>query len=773
MVPSLGPSCYMMCGMIEIVADRPAAPDYREALFAGLNAAQSRAVEAVDGAVLVLAGAGTGKTRVLTTRLAHILASRRAYPGEMLAVTFTNKASREMRERLEAMIGRAADGVWLGTFHALAARILRRHAEAVGLTSNFTILDTDDQLRLLKQLISAANIDERRWPARLLLHAIERWKDRGLVPDKVPADEAGDWADGRAVMLYREYQQRLRTVNAVDFGDLLLHNLTLFTANPEILETYQRRFRYLLVDEYQDTNIAQYLWLRLLAQQHKNLCCVGDDDQSIYSWRGAEIGNILKFEQDFPGALVVRLEENYRSTPEILAAAAGVIAHNRGRLGKTLWTRAAEGDRITVRGLWDAEQEARWVGDEIEALQRKGHALSEIAILVRAGFQTREFEERFIALALPYRVIGGPRFYERQEIRDALAYLRLVRQPSDDLAFERIVNVPRRGIGTATLQQLHAAARARGLPLVEAARDLIAAESLPRAARNALGGFLTAFDRWRAEAETLSHTDLVQIVLDESGYTGMWQADKSPDAPGRLENLKELVVAIAEFENLTGFLEHVSLVMDNAAGSAGDMVSLMTLHSAKGLEFDTVFLPGWEEGLFPSLRSVEEHGLKGLEEERRLAYVGLTRARRKALVSFTANRRIHGQWQSAARSRFIDELPEAQIDLVTEVGLGAAPAWGGSSNTGSTSWAGTSPGWGADWERARDARNARKPLLIESTPPKRGQDIPRVGGFSIGDRVFHQKFGYGTVRLVEDNKLSIDFEHAGDKKVMDAFVQHA
>jgi DNA helicase II / ATP-dependent DNA helicase PcrA len=410
----------------------------------------------------------------------------------------------------------------------------------------------------------------------------------------VPAEEAGDWADGRAVMLYREYQQRLRTVNAVDFGDLLLHNLTLFTANPEILETYQRRFRYLLVDEYQDTNIAQYLWLRLLAQQHKNLCCVGDDDQSIYSWRGAEIGNILKFEQDFPGALVVRLEENYRSTPEILAAAAGVIAHNRGRLGKTLWTRAAEGDRITVRGLWDAEQEARWVGDEIEALQRKGHALSEIAILVRAGFQTREFEERFIALALPYRVIGGPRFYERQEIRDALAYLRLVRQPSDDLAFERIVNVPRRGIGTATLQQLHAAARARGLPLVEAARDLIAAESLPRAARNALGGFLTAFDRWRAEAETLSHTDLVQIVLDESGYTGMWQADKSPDAPGRLENLKELVVAIAEFENLTGFLEHVSLVMDNAAGSAGDMVSLMTLHSAKGLEFDTVFLPGWE-----------------------------------------------------------------------------------------------------------------------------------------------------------------------------------
>ena len=760
--------------MSELPAPRSPHPTADPVLLASLNEAQVRAVEALDGAVLVLAGAGTGKTRVLTTRLAHILASRRAYPGEILAVTCTNKAAREMTERLETMIGRAADGVWLGTFHALAARILRRHVELVGLRSNFTILDADDQLRLLKQLIAAADIDERRWPARLLLHAIERWKDRGLVPDKVPEGEAGDWADGRALQLYRDYQQRLQTVNAADFGDLLLHNLTLFTDNSEVLATYQRRFRYLLVDEYQDTNLAQYLWLRLLAQQHKNLCCVGDDDQSIYSWRGAEIGNILKFERDFPGALIVRLEENYRSTPEILAAAGGVIAHNRGRLGKTLWTRAGEGDKVTVRGLWDAEQEARWVGDEIEALQRSGHALKEIAILVRAGFQTREFEERFIALALPYRVVGGPRFYERQEIRDALAYLRLVRQPADDLAFERIVNVPRRGIGTATLQLLHATARAREEPLVETARRLIAGDELPRAGRNALAGFVAAVDRWRSEADRVGHTDLAQIVLDESGYTGMWQADRSPDAPGRLENLKELVVAMAEFDNLAGFLEHVSLVMDNAADSAGDMVGLMTLHSAKGLEFDTVFLPGWEEGLFPSLRSVEEHGLKGLEEERRLAYVGLTRARHRALVSFAANRRIHGQWQSSARSRFIDELPRAHIVVVTEMGLSAAPAWGGGVAAASPGRsAGASPGWGVAWEAARDARNARRPLLIESAPPKRGQDIPRVGGFAIGDRVFHQKFGYGTIRIVEDNKLTIDFEHAGDKKVMDAFVQRA
>ncbi|MFI4947246.1 MAG: ATP-dependent helicase [Alphaproteobacteria bacterium] len=757
--------------MTDLLAGEPPLSAPETTHFALLNEAQCRAVAAVDGAVLVLAGAGTGKTRVLTTRLAHILATGRAYPGEILAVTFTNKAAREMKERLDQMIGRAAEGVWLGTFHALAARILRRHAEAVGLKSNFTILDSDDQQRLLKQLIAAANIDERRWPARVLLGIIERWKDKGLVPDKVPAGEAGEWADGRALALYRAYQERLLTVNAVDFGDLLLHNLTLFTENPEILATYQRRFRYLLVDEYQDTNVAQYLWLRLLAQQHKNLCCVGDDDQSIYSWRGAEIGNILKFESDFPGALIVRLEENYRSTPEILAAAAGVIAHNRGRLGKTLWTRAGTGDKITVRGLWDAEAEARWVGDEIEALHRQGHALSEIAILVRAGFQTREFEERFIALALPYRVVGGPRFYERQEIRDALAYLRLIRQPGDDLAFERIVNMPRRGIGTASLQLVHTAARAEGLPLVEAARRLIAGDALPRAARNALVGFLGALDRWRAAAEQLSHTDLVQSVLDESGYTGMWQADKSPEAPGRLENLKELVVAMAEFENLAGFLEHVSLVMDNAADAGGDMVNLMTLHSAKGLEFDNVFLPGWEEGLFPSQRSVEEHGQKGLEEERRLAYVGLTRARRRVFVSFAGGRRIHGQWQHSARSRFIGELPAGHVEMASEMGLNATATSGGSWGS---SWAGASPGWGAQWEAARDARNARPPLLIEGARiPQRGQEIRKVGGFAVGDRVFHQKFGYGTVRAVEDNKLAIDFEQAGDKKVMDAFVERA
>ncbi len=740
-----------------------AAPPYLTAL----NDAQRRAVEAVDGPVLVLAGAGTGKTRVLTSRLAHILATRRAFPSEVLAVTFTNKAAREMRERLEAMIGRAADGLWLGTFHAIAARILRRHAEAVGLKSSFTILDTDDQIRLLKQILQAENIDERRWPARVLLAVIQRWKDRGLAPEKVPRGDADGFVEGRAIALYERYQERLATVNAVDFGDLLLHNLTLFTGNPDILAEYHRRFRYLLVDEYQDTNVAQYLWLRLLAQARRNLCCVGDDDQSIYSWRGAEIGNILRFESDFPGAAIIRLEENYRSTSRILGAAAGMIAHNSGRLGKTLWTQAEDGDKVVVRGVWDAEEEARWVGDEIEALQRNGHRLGQIAILVRAGFQTREFEERFIALALPYRVIGGPRFYERQEIRDALAYLRLVAQPADDLAFERILNTPRRGIGGSTLQQLHTAARDKRLPLIEAARMLISGDRLRPSARNALASFVAWLDRWRAESDHASHTDLVQTVLDESGYTAMWQADRSPDAAGRLENLKELVVAMAEFDNLGGFLEHVSLVMDNAADSAGDMVNLMTLHSAKGLEFDSVFLPGWEDGLFPSQRAMEENGLAALEEERRLAYVGLTRARHRGYVSFAANRRIHGQWQSAIRSRFVDELPAEHVEFVAEPGLDARAArfaaggWGGALDLPQAPPAGP-------WAERR------RPLLIESGPvPRRGAEIRRVGGFSVGDRVFHQKFGYGAVLTVEDNKLAIRFEHAGDKKVLDAYVERA
>jgi ATP-dependent DNA helicase UvrD/PcrA len=737
-----------------------AAPPY----LAALNPAQRAAVEAVEGPVLVLAGAGTGKTRVLITRLAHILATRRAFPGQLLAVTFTNKAAREMRERLEAIIGSAVDGLWLGTFHALAARILRRHAERIGLKSNFTILDTDDQLRLVKQIIAAVGIDDRRVPPRMLLSAFDRWKDRGLGPDKVPADETAMVADGRGRELFKEYEQRLVALNAVDFGDLLLHNLTLLTGHADVLADYQRRFRYILVDEYQDTNVAQYLWLRLLAQGHRNLCCVGDDDQSIYSWRGAEVGNILRFEHDFPGAEIVRLEQNYRSTPHILAAASGLIAHNEGRLGKTLWTETNEGEKVRLRAVWDSEAEARWVGDEIESLQRKGETLAQTAILVRAGFQTREFEERFIQIGLPYRIIGGPRFYERQEIRDALAYLRLIHQPADDLAFERIVNVPRRGIGEATLQTLHATARAQQVPLVAAAHRLIGTDEIKPAARKALQGFLVSLERWRAQEASLPHTELAALVFEESGYLQMWQADKSADAPGRVENVKELVAAMAEFENLGGFLEHVSLVMDAAASEAGDMVNVMTLHSAKGLEFDSVFLPGWEEGVFPNMRALEESGLKALEEERRLAYVGLTRARKRASVSFAANRRIYGQWQSSIPSRFVEELPAEHVEMLAEAGL--MP--GMSEPRGVTSWGETEVLRPPRWSPRSGA-----PLIEGRAVPVRGQEMKRIGGFKSGERIFHQKFGYGTIQRVEDNKLAIAFDKAGDKMVMDSFVERA
>ncbi|HEY5209847.1 MAG TPA: UvrD-helicase domain-containing protein [Stellaceae bacterium] len=740
-------------------APAPAPPQY----LTTLNDGQRQAVEALDGPVLVLAGAGTGKTRVLTTRLAHLLYLRRAFPSQMLAVTFTNKAAREMRERLEHMIGPGAEGMWLGTFHSIAARILRRHAEVVGLKQNFTILDTDDQLRLAKQILQAAGFDDKAVPARALLGCIERWKDRGLTPDKVGAKDRPDLANGKAPDLYRAYQQRLVEVNAADFGDLLLHNLTIFATRADILEDYQRRFRYILVDEYQDTNVSQYLWLRLLAQTHKNLCCVGDDDQSIYSWRGAEIGNILRFEKDFPGAKIVRLEQNYRSTPPILAAASGLIAKNAGRLGKTLWTSSEGGDKVVLKPLWDGIEEARWIGEEIEALQRKGQGLGQIAILVRTGFQTREFEERFITLGLPYRVIGGPRFYERQEIRDALAYLRLVHQPADDLAFERIVNMPRRGIGASTLETLHLLARQAHVPLTDAAAQLIASDELKPAARRALGDFLAQFTHWREVSSSLPHTELAALLLDESGYTAMWQADKTPDAPGRLENLKELVTAMAEFENLNGFLEHVALVMENAAGDNGEMISLMTLHGAKGLEFDIVFLPGWEEGLFPSQRSMDENGLQGLEEERRLAYVGITRARKRAFISYAANRRLHGQWQSAMPSRFIDELPADHVELRAEPGLPpGARGGGGESYQDNSSWPRT---------RVMAPRSFKAPL-IEGRATR--VEMPRVEGkYQYGDRVFHQKFGYGSVRSVSDDKLTIDFDKAGSKMVIASFVTKA
>jgi DNA helicase-2/ATP-dependent DNA helicase PcrA len=863
--------------------------------LADLNPEQRDAVETLDGPVLVLAGAGTGKTRVLTTRIAHILNLGRAHPREILSVTFTNKAAREMKERVGKMVGSIVEGMpWLGTFHAIGVKILRRHAEMVGLKSDFTILGVDDQIRLIKQLLEVEKLDEKRWPARVFAMILDGWKNRGLTPEQVPAGEAAAFANGKGKKLYAAYQERLKTLNAADFGDLLLECIRLFREHPDVLRQYQMRFKYILVDEYQDTNVAQYLWLRLLSQTPssstsprlrgevgapeqsegasgegvtledtwdapsqdaphpdplpvkdgerekaapKNICCVGDDDQSIYGWRGAEVDNILRFDHDFPGAKVIRLERNYRSTGHILAAASTLIAHNEGRLGKTLRTEDVLGEKVQVTGAWDSEEEARSIGEEIEQMQRaardegQDHPLDEIAILVRASFQMREFEERFIQLGLNYRVIGGPRFYERAEIRDALAYLRVIAQPADDLAFERIVNVPKRGLGDATVQMLHDYTRKARVPLTEAARLLSSTDEMKPKPRGALRDLMANFERWRKQKDTLPHNELAEIVLDESGYTEMWQKDRSADAAGRLENLKELVRSMQEFENLAGFLEHISLVMDVDRGEAEQAVNIMTLHSAKGLEFDTVFLPGWEEGLFPHQRSLDESGRNGLEEERRLAHVGITRARKRAKIYFASNRRIHGMWSTNIPSRFLDELPEANVEVKEAAGgtggFGMS-GYGASRFDDAQSFGSTynTPGWGRAQQRkgaggfdvsgkARGGFNeGGQPKYVpdgifnqdadysddtgsSSPPPLRGRSAAtggREGGkpkskpvtiegelvakssgpsshYKVGERVFHLKFGNGNVTAVDGNKLTIRFDQAGEKRVVDSFVE--
>jgi DNA helicase-2/ATP-dependent DNA helicase PcrA len=740
----------------------------------GLNAPQREAVLTTEGPLLVLAGAGTGKTAALTARLAHLVATRRAFPSEILSVTFTNKAAREMRERVGRMIGPAVEGMpWLGTFHSVGAKMLRRHAELVGLQSNFTILDTDDQLRLLKQLIQAESIDEKRWPARQLGGLIDRWKNRGMTPAEVDAGESEHYANGLGQKLYAAYQARLLALNACDFGDLLLHMLTLLKTDREVLAHYQQRFRYIMVDEYQDTNSSQYLWLRLLAQERKNICCVGDDDQSIYSWRGAEVANILRFEKDFPGAKIVKLEQNYRSTPHILAAASGVIAENGGRLGKTLWTDEAEGEKVQVLGVWDGPEEARRVGDEIESHQRNGGTLDDVAILVRAQHQTREFEDRFIQIGMPYRIVGGFRFYERAEIRDALAYLRLVNQPADDLAFERIVNVPKRGLGDKAVEKLHRLARAEGIPLTFAAARIIDTDELTPQARRALGNFVGDLARWRDKAAQLPHPELARQILDESGYTTVLQAERTVEASGRLENLNELVRAMEEYETLGAFLEHVSLVMDNEAQADERKVTIMTIHAAKGLEFDTVFLAGWEEGIFPSQRALDEGGLASLEEERRLAYVAITRARRKCVILHAANRRIYGQWTSSIPSRFVGELPRAHVDEESSMS-GGASLWRANWSERADPFAdvGRGTGRGPGWQRAQQAGVfSREPVrVVEARGSAVSLGNKGRDDMSVGLRVFHQKFGYGTVAEIEGNKLEIDFETAGRKRVMDSFV---
>ncbi len=766
-------------------APRPDEPSYLN----GLNEPQREAVLTTEGPVLVLAGAGTGKTAALTARLAHLLYTRKAYPYEILSVTFTNKAAKEMRERVGRLVGDMVEGMpWLGTFHAIGAKMLRRHAELVGLQSNFTILDTDDQIRLLKTLIADADIDEKRFPARSLAGFIDSWKNKGLTPAQLDAGESELYANGKGQQLYQAYQDRLKTLNACDFGDLLLHSLVILREHREVLQQYQQRFRYIMVDEYQDTNSVQYLWLRLLAQERKNIACVGDDDQSIYSWRGAQVENILKFERDFPGAVVIRLEQNYRSTPHILGAASGVIANNGGRLGKTLWTELDAGEKVKVIGVWDGPEEARRVGQEIEACQVAGKSLDDIAILVRAQHQTREFEDRFIAIGMPYRIVGGFRFYERAEIRDALAYLRVVAQPADDLAFERIVNVPKRGLGDKAVAKLHQLARALGVPLSEAAARILDTDEMTGAAKKSLGRLVADFASWRTKAAELPHAELARQLLDESGYTAMLQADRSAEAAGRLENLTELVRAMEEYDSLGAFLEHVSLVMENDGGNRGAQVTIMTIHAAKGLEFDTVFCAGWEEGLFPSQRSLDEGGLASLEEERRLAYVAITRARRRAIILHAANRRIYGQWNSSIPSRFVGELPKHHIDEETTMS-GGESLWRANWSDRADPFAdvargtGRGPGWqraagvggGVDLKNPGGGFTSRTftreaPRVKEATRSAVSLGNKGRDDLSMGQRVFHQKFGYGEIVEIEGNKLEIDFEQAGRKRVMDSFV---
>ncbi len=766
LVARIAPASYLLH-----VPESPV-PTPEPAYLQGLNPPQREAVLTTEGPALVLAGAGTGKTAALTARLAHLIATRRAWPSQILAVTFTNKAAREMKERVAAISGGAIEGMpWLGTFHSVAARMLRSHAELVGLQSNFTILDTDDQLRVLKQLIVASNLDEKRWPARQLAGLIDRWKNRGWTPAQIDAGESEGFAAGRGADLYGQYQERLKALNACDFGDLLLHMLVVFRHHPDVVGNYRERFRYILVDEYQDTNSSQYEWLKLLAEPRRNLCCVGDDDQSIYSWRGAEVANILRFEKDFPGAKIIRLEQNYRSTSHILAAADGLISHNAGRLGKTLWTDAGNGEKVRVIGIWDGPEEARRIGEEAESHMRAGGSLDDIAILVRAQFQTRELEERFIAIGLSYQIIGGFRFYERAEIRDAIAYLRVVTQPADDLAFERIVNQPKRGLGNKAVATIHRHARATQQPLLLAAATLLDSDELTPQARRSLGNFVGDIARWRQMSGEIAHPELARLLLDESGYTAMLQADRSAESAGRLENLAELTRAMEEYESLGAFLEHVSLVMDNDEARQGDRVTIMTIHAAKGLEFDTLYLPGWEEGVFPSQRSLDEGGLAALEEERRLAYVAITRARRRCTILHATNRRIYGQWTSSIPSRFLAELPKDHIEEETTM-TGGESLWRAQWSERADPFAHVArPSRGPGWQRAsRVSYNPEPQRVIEARASAVTLGNQGRTDLALGQRVFHGKFGYGTIAVIEGNKLEIDFEHSGRKKVLDSFV---
>ena len=738
---------------------------YNHQAYIDLNDSQKEAVKNLDGPLLVLSGAGTGKTRVLTARLANLLYSNKTKPWNILAVTFTNKAAKEMRIRLESLIGPSANSVWLGTFHSIAARILRENSEVVGLNSNYTIITPDDQIRLLKQIMIDQDIDIKKFTPKAMSNLISSWKDKGYKPNDINQSDNDFFANGKAINIYKSYQSRLVTLNSADFGDLLLYNLTIFTEHSDILQKYQSKILFFLVDEYQDTNTIQYLWLKLFANKSQNICCVGDDDQSIYGWRGAQVGNILKFEKDYTSAKVIKLEENYRSTGRILEAANSIIANNKERLSKKLKTSSGDGDKINLISVWDGVEEAKITSLEIENLHSLGFRYDQIAVLVRAGHQTRYFEERFVDIGIPYKVIGA-KFYERLEIRDALAYLRVVQQPNDDLALERIINVPKRGLGTSTTSLIHSYAKNNNISFFSASQELLLTDELRPNVKRTLQNLINQFIDWNNHNKEISHTDLALKVLEESGYIGHWQNENSIEGEGRLENLKELINAMSGFDNLSGFLEHISLVMDGDNEAEAGEVSLMTLHAAKGLEFDAVFLPGWEEGMFPSQRSIDELGLSGLEEERRLAYVGITRAKKRLFITFAANRQIHGLWQGSIPSRFISELPKKIINENIEGNLGADVS---SYNQIDFDLPSNNSSYGPGFIRAK--QNGIKSLNVyKNSPFEKTLPSPNLN-LNVGQRVFHQKFGMGLIISSDGDKLNINFDKAGEKKVVSSFVK--
>lgn len=747
-----------------------------------LNPEQKEAVKTTEGPVLVLSGAGTGKTKVLTTRLAYILAEHKANPWNCLVVTFTNRAAREMRDRVQSLIGEVANSVWLGTFHSVCVKILRSHAEVVGLKSNFTILNEDDQKRVIKRVLEAEGIDDKKYPPQAVLDKISRWKDKGLSIDKVQ----NEFKENILTHIYQKYQERLLELNCVDFGDIILYALTILLSNTDILNKYQERFRYIMVDEYQDTNVSQYLLIRLLSQKYRNLCCVGDDDQSIYSWRGAEIENILRFNKDFTDAKIIRLERNYRSTANILAAASNLISNNQGRLGKTLKVaenspaHQCDNSKIKVVSTYNGQEEAQYIVEETENLLRNNYKYSDMAILIRTAAQTREFEEKFIHEAIPYQVIGGLKFYERAEIRDALAYFRVISQPDDDLALERIINRPARGIGAKSVEKFQEVARTHHISMYAAIEKMLAEGTIPGKAKNSLSQLMYNFDEWRRAASALTPDDLAAQILEDSGYFEMLKMDKSVEAPGRIENLKELINSMDDkFASLGEFMEHVSLVMDRDDATDTNKIMLITLHSAKGLEFEVVFLPGWEEGLFPHQRALDEGGSNSLEEERRLAYVAITRARQKLYILMAHNRRVYGQWQNNLPSRFINELPPQNIEICNK----------SSSYFGSDNEYGNGSGYGRGsygaWPKKKKTENVRyddddrysyvsndeaddswNGSIYQAKQKAKNQN----SSCPVGTKVYHQSFGYGKVVAIDGNKLEILFEKAGHKKLMGEYV---